>query len=349
MSEFIHANVSKKHAFPTKETFAVPECLSDHDEYPLAIGDGKNRTGFWLSPVIIDSEGKETTPWIEYSRQEHQVWETTVKVNFTEEDLEYDSDSDFAKTMRTKDSGYNWHTAPTMNYSLADDAKIFHFRNADDYKNAVDLYPGFEQGTYYKDMYTFQDGSRPIRAPVYKHLKKQLTKYFLDPMKKLERIMLSSGVTQKDIDAIKPKETGPYIYHEIIDKVKRNIISFVSPFDYANIDTSRIKKQYKIDKAYAQLKYHSENLTKIIDDYYAELLAKVGPSCINYDAMRADGYDGFYIHPEAVAESELRSKAIQKENAKHFPTPDNPNKVDIYDVVTWWKIESMCVWNWCFK
>jgi hypothetical protein len=172
------------------------------------------------------------------------------------------------------------------------------------------------------------------------HIKDQLSKYFVKPLMRLKEELISNGFSESKIESIIPKEKGPYIFHKMEKKFKKNITSFISIFDYADINSCRVKKQHKIEKAYAQLKYHTDNLTKIVEEYHAELVAKVEPVYIDYDAMRADGWNGFHIHTEALEESIERSKILRKRKEYHK---------DIYDVITWWSVDSMCIWDWCFE
>ena len=228
-----------------------------------------------------------------------------------------------------------------MKYILSEDARIYHFHTAADYLAAVKKYPAFSYGCYSKD-YRFYHSDQPD-ATIYEHLKVQHKKYFLTPLEKLKEKMLSSGFTQSFIDSIKPKESGPYIFHSVENKIKKNIASFTTVFDYADIDNYRIKKQHKLEKAYAQLKYHCDNLSDIIQKYYADILEKVDPVEINYDAMRADGWNGFYVHTEAVEEAKIISKNSGRD------TEEGYYQRRVYDTLAWWEVDSMCIWDWCFE
>ena len=341
MSEFIHATSSDKHEFPTQETFIRPQCLNKSYDYPLRIGDGsKKGTGFWTSPAVIDSDGNETSPWIEYSRLEYE------RLNSEKEtyDCHSDDDSSFF-TMDDMSDKYTWHLSPRKKYILSPDAKIYHFHSADDYKNALMKYPGYTYGCYSKDDRFY--GDKPS-ASIYYHLRDQYLKYFLNPLTKLTSKLRSHGFTQDAIDSIIPKESGPYIFHAVEDGFKKNITSFECVFDYADIDNYRIKKQHKLEKAYAQLKYHSNKLLELIEKYYADLLEQVKPDCIDYDAMRADGWNGFHLHNEAIEEAKVRSDIVRKSNNKFYDEREGVYEKDIYDIMTWWSVDSMCVWDWCF-
>jgi hypothetical protein len=256
-------------------------------------------------------------------------------------------------------NNYKWHLSPTQKYTLSSTAKIYHFCSAEDYQTAVGKYPGYEHGSYFKDSFSNED----FNPSVYYHLVKQRETFFLAPMKKIEYTLLSSGYTKKDLDSIKPNSVGPYIYYEYRGyNNKVHIPSFGDCETYANIETYRVKKSRynKPVKAYAQLKYHASRLEEMIQEYHKGLLDSVEPDCIDYDAMRDDGYDGFRIHAEALIEAKERSKAIESENEalrnearskqgkKKFMS-DFKSKKDIYSVVSWWEADSLCVWNWCFE
>jgi len=370
---YLHSKLSDKYTFPTKDNFLSPRKLCESEEYPTRIGESYCQDGtrmvFWVSPLIVNEDGTETSPWIEFSKRKHIEEQENKAKKITdgykcrckdfESDFESESEEHSKHCYFNKHSSYEWHISPTMKYTLSETSKIYHFHNADDYQTAILKYPGYEYGSYMKGVY-LEDEFSPS---VYHHLVKQYQKFFVSQMKKEEQALLSTGYTKKDIDSIRPKSTGPYIYHEYKNcREKCHISSFDSWTSYANIDTYRVKKSLfnKPEKAYAQLKYHSSHLETIIKEYWEGLISSKEPDCLDYDAMRADGYDGFHLHEQAIVEARERSEAIEAENeaTRKKITSENSEtkfldysdiKKDIYSIVTWWETDSMCVWNWCFE
>ena len=354
---FIHCKTNDKKQFPTAENFVRPKSLNDDEDYPFRIGDGKGYRVFWLSPKT----GEETSPWIEYSREKYKQWEERVAKTFPDGVIDcgctdYGAPAlENGHTERCIMNDYlDWHLSPHRTYALSDDAKIYHIRTSEDYKKATMLYPGFRKIVY--DNTFIQDHKDPC-GEVYYYLCQVLEKFFTSPLKELENVMLASGSTQKEIDQIKPKATGPYIYHSVyIDrtdyykpkKIKKHIASFNSWGDYISITHSRIKKsQYTHRKAYAQLKYHISQLERMSREYYDSIEGDIEGYGIDYNRLREEGYQGVYLHAQAITEGKVEADKIDKENAR------NPvgvrNKLNVYSDLCWWKTESMFVWDWCFE
>jgi hypothetical protein len=356
---FIHCKTNDTKQFPTAENFIRPKSLNDSSDYPFRINDGKGNGVFWLAPQTLTETGEETSPWIEYSKSKYKSWEEKVAARFSDGSTcnctEYGEKA--LKNGHTENCIMNaypeWHLCPRKTYVLKEDTKIYHIRTAEDYKQATMLYPGFQKFEY--DEETVKYFYAEPCGKIYSHLLLILKKYFVDPMKEIEKVMLASGSTQKEIDRINPKATGPYIFYYVKEasypdykKVKKNISSFTLWNHYASINLNKIKKsQYTHRKAYAQLKYHISQLETLAKEYYDTIEGEIEGYGIDYNRLRDEGYQGVYLHAQAIAEGKVEADKLEEENAK-MPLGTR-DKINVYSDLSWWETESMFVWDWCFE